>query len=185
VSRPARPASSPASLRSSQPNMKKSPLSRRPGSCPALIRCALTTIPDCWACRKIFVSRTAGSDPAASRWIVDASCLVSSARRLAALELLAVFRVARPAAAHPQALADLRAQQRPHHRDQVRTSAGVDPRYRVPGLRIGESDPLHDAVKHRGVVVSPSFRRHTTIMPVRRPAARAWWPGWAAACRGF
>ena len=83
------------------------------------------------------------------------------------LELLAVFRVARPAAAHPQALADLRAQQRPHHRDQVRASAGVDPRDRVPGLRIGESDPLHDAVKDRGVVVSPSFRRHTTIMPVR------------------
>ena len=28
---------------------------------PALIRCALTTMPDCWACRKILVSRTTGS----------------------------------------------------------------------------------------------------------------------------
>ena len=52
---------------SSQPNQKKSPKPARAGSCPALIRCALTTIPDCWACRKILVSRTTGSDPAASR----------------------------------------------------------------------------------------------------------------------
>ncbi len=52
---------------SSQPNQKKSPKPVRAGSCPALIRWALTTIPDCWACRKILVSRTTGSDPAASR----------------------------------------------------------------------------------------------------------------------
>src|SRR5580693_3969140 len=52
---------------SSQPNQKKSPKPASAGSCPALIRCALTTIPDCCACRKIFVSRTTGSDPAASR----------------------------------------------------------------------------------------------------------------------
>ena len=52
---------------SSQPNQKKSPNPVSAGGCPALIRWALTTMPDCWACRKILVSRTTGSDPAAEQ----------------------------------------------------------------------------------------------------------------------
>ena len=52
---------------SSQENQKKSPKPVSPGGWPALIRCALTTMPDCWACRKILVSRTTGSVPAVSR----------------------------------------------------------------------------------------------------------------------
>ena len=46
---------------SSHVNQKKSGKPRRRGGEPALIRWALTTIPDCWAWRKIFVRRIRGS----------------------------------------------------------------------------------------------------------------------------
>ena len=52
---------------SSQPNQKKSPKPSSTGICPALMGCAFTTIPDRAACRKILVSRTTDSDPAARR----------------------------------------------------------------------------------------------------------------------
>ena len=67
------------------------------------------------------------------------------------LELPAVPRVSRPAAAQPQELADLRAEQRPDRRDQLRASFGRDPGDRVPGLRVGERDPLQHAVQHRAL----------------------------------
>ena len=51
---------------SSAPNRKKSGCSPNTGGRPALIRCALTTTPDCWACRKMVVSRTRGMVSAAS-----------------------------------------------------------------------------------------------------------------------
>ncbi len=51
---------------SSAGNRKKSGCSPNAGGWPALIRCALTTTPDCWACRKIWVSRTRGMVSAAS-----------------------------------------------------------------------------------------------------------------------
>jgi hypothetical protein len=58
--------------------------------------------------------------------------------------------VAGPPAAQPEELADLRAEQRPDRRDQIRTAAlGSDPGDRVPGLRIGEGDPLEDPVQYR------------------------------------
>ncbi len=47
-------------------NRKKSGCSPKTGGWPALIRWALTTTPDCWACRKIVVSRTRGTVSAAS-----------------------------------------------------------------------------------------------------------------------
>ena len=52
---------------SSQLNQKKSGYPVSAGGRPALTLWALTTMPDCCACRKIFVSRTTGSVPAPIR----------------------------------------------------------------------------------------------------------------------
>jgi hypothetical protein len=74
------------------------------------------------------------------------------------LELLAVLRMGCPPAAHPQALAYLSTQQRPDRRDQVRAAAArVDPGDHVPGLRVGEGDPLQDPVEDGSITMS--FRR--------------------------
>ena len=77
------------------------------------------------------------------------------------LELPAVPRVGRPAAAQPQELAHLRAEQRPDRGDQLRAAPlGRDPGDRVPGLRIGEGDPLQDAVQHRAAALAGHRRWH-------------------------
>ena len=85
------------------------------------------------------------------------------------LELPAVPGVGRPPAAHPQRLAHLRAKQRADRRDQVRAASGVDPRDRVPGLRVREGDPLERALKDR-TVTTGTRTRHGTIMAGGRGA---------------
>jgi hypothetical protein len=69
--------------------------------------------------------------------------------------------VGRPAAAQPQELAYLRAEQRPDRRDQLRTpSFGRDPGDRVPGLRVGERDPLKDPVQDRATTLAGHHHWH-------------------------
>ena len=92
------------------------------------------------------------------------------------LELPAVPRVAGPAAAQPQELADLGAEQRPDGRDQLRAASfGRDPGDRVPGLRIGERDPLQYAVQYRAPTRAGHHRGHKDIFhpdgPRRRPTS--------------
>ena len=66
------------------------------------------------------------------------------------LELPPVPGVAGPPAGQPQELAHLRAEQRPDRRDQLRAASfGRDPGDRVPGLGIGERDPLQHPVQYR------------------------------------
>ena len=75
------------------------------------------------------------------------------------LELPAVLRVGRPAAAQPQELPHLRAQQRPDRGDQLRAAPlGGDPGDRVPGLRVGECHPLQHPVQYRAATL-PGHRR--------------------------
>jgi hypothetical protein len=56
--------------------------------------------------------------------------------------------VAGPPAAQPEELADLRAEQRPDRGDQLSagpgTPLGRDPGDRLPGLGVGEGDPLQN-----------------------------------------
>src|SRR5207244_7005637 len=77
------------------------------------------------------------------------------------LELPAVPGVAGPPAAQPEELADLRAEQRPDRRDQLRadprTPLGRDPGDRVPGLGVGEGDPLQDPIQYRAVGHKDNF----------------------------
>ena len=75
------------------------------------------------------------------------------------LELLAVPGMRDPSAAHPQGLAHLRAQQRADHRQQVRTTPGIDPGGRVPGLRVSVGDSLQGALENRAITGSWT-RRH-------------------------
>jgi hypothetical protein len=96
------------------------------------------------------------------------------------LELLAVLDVGGPAAAQPQGLADLGAEQRADRRDQFRrrayrAAAGApvrrDPRDRVAGLRVRERDPLEDPLQDRYLarrLLRERGRRHDTIMPRHR-----------------
>ena len=100
------------------------------------------------------------------------------------LELPAVLRVAGPPAAQPEELADLRAEQRPDRRDQIPadpgTPLGRDPGDRVPGLRVGEGDPLQDPVPN----TAPSGIRTIFLRtgrgacrrPQRCPPAAQWTP---------
>ena len=77
------------------------------------------------------------------------------------LELPAVPGVGRPAAAQPEELADLRAEQRPDRGDQVRAAAfGRDPGDRVPGFGVGEGDPLQDPVQDRAAARPGHHRWH-------------------------
>ncbi len=85
------------------------------------------------------------------------------------LELPAVLRVAGPAAAQPQELAHLRAQQRPDRGDQLRAPLGRDPGDGVPGLRVGERHPLQHPVQHRTAALAGHRRWHKDNLSPRRP----------------
>ena len=89
------------------------------------------------------------------------------------LELPAVPGVGRPPAGQPQELAHLRAEQRPDRRDQLRadprTSFGRDPGDRVPGLGIGERDPLQHPVQYRAAALAGHHRRHKDNLSPRPP----------------
>ena len=88
------------------------------------------------------------------------------------LELLAVFRVARPPAAHPQGLAHLRAEQRPHRRDEVRAAApGIYPGDRVPGLRIGEGHAFQHALEDGSVPLDAGPGWHSDHHAPKLPAS--------------
>ena len=72
------------------------------------------------------------------------------------LELPAVPGVGAPAPGQAQALADLGAQQRPHHRQQIRAGPlGGHPGDGVAGVLVGVGDPFQDRLQHR------LARRHT------------------------
>jgi hypothetical protein len=66
------------------------------------------------------------------------------------LKLPAVPGVGAPAPGQPQALPDLGAQQRPHHRQQIRAGPlGSHPGDGVAGVLVGIGDPFQDHLQHR------------------------------------
>ena len=82
------------------------------------------------------------------------------------LELPSVAWVRAPPAHQPQALPRLDPEQRPHHRQQVRTTAvGGHPGDRVASLVVGVGDPLQHRVQHRPAATTP------LRVPGRRPGA--------------
>ena len=77
----------------------------------------------------------------------------------------------RPAAAEPEELADLRAEQRPDRGDQFRAAAfGRDPGDRVPGLGVGERDPLEDSVQYRAAAGPATIAGMRTILHADDPS---------------
>ena len=78
------------------------------------------------------------------------------------LELRAVLGVATPAPGQAQALPDLGAQQRPHHRQQIRPGPlGSHPGDGVAGVVVGVGDPFQDRLQHRLALRGTRRRRLT------------------------
>jgi hypothetical protein len=69
--------------------------------------------------------------------------------------------VGRPAAAEPEELADLGAEQGPDRGDEFRAASfGCDPGDRVAGFGVGEGDALEDAVQYRAAARAGHHRWH-------------------------